>query len=182
MAAIRSIMLVAALALVLSLCSAAQAEKQPVPPRDSQRAAAERIQSVYAEEYKSSARQVQAKLAADLLELGYREAVRFASQGGDAVTALQATDIMAEEFAINPTAVKAYALSNLSKVTLPKDQAIAAADGCARLVHELIAANNFPQAEKVVGYTLTSLRKVHDPQRIAALREFGDSIEDVARE
>jgi hypothetical protein len=190
----RFLRLTVALSALIVIVPRAAAEQKPVPDRAAQQTAAERIKSVFSDEYKSTDRAVKAKFAAQLVELAgtekepvakftlYREAVRFASEAGDAATALRATDAMKENFAINPTSVKVYALSNVSKVTLSEEEAAVAADACAALVQELVAANEFAQAKTVVGYGLASLKRARDPQRLATLRDLGEGIDDIGRQ
>ena len=167
-------------------------ETKPVPDRAAQQQAVERIKSVFADEYETNDRVEKSKFAGRLLDLAknerddvakftlYREAVRFASEAGDAVTAIKAIDAMASHFAISSSAVRMYAISNISKQSLPENQAVAAADACVGLVHELIADNEYGQAKRVVEYGLGCLRRSRDNQRKVAMRELGESVDEVA--
>mgnify|MGYP007073212215 CR=1 FL=1 len=187
-------LLLMALAMPAILPSSGFSQPKPVPDRAAQQAAAARIKSLFADEYAAEDRAVRAKFAQQLLELArsekddvnrftlYREAVRMASEAGDAQTALSATDLMSEHFAIKPTSVKVYALSNVSKQTLPPEAAIAAADACMSLVPDCIAENEFTQAQRLIEYGQNALRRVRDNQRIAALRKLGESVADIEKQ
>lgn len=186
--------LFASLAVWWSSRSGAEESRAPVPDRAAQKAAAERIQSVFEDEYKAADRATKAALAGKLLKLAgsesdkvaqftlYREAVRFASEAGDVATTLQAVDGMAAKFAISSSAVKLYAFGNIAKTSLPKDETGGAADACAKLASELIAENNFDGAKKAVEYGLAAIRRTRDGERMTRLRRLGDQIDDIAKQ
>lgn len=169
-------------------------QRLPAPESASQQKAVERIQGVFPDEYKSTNRDVKAKLAKQLLELGrvekdavarfalYREAVRLASENGDTATAMQAIDAMEAAYKIDPAAVTAYALGNLSKSVGGNEDSEAFAQQCQRFAAVLIDENRFDEAKTILGYGYNAVRRIRGSKLALALRETGEQIDSIAKD
>ncbi len=185
---------VLAMVFCASAALAIAQDKLAVPDRAAQKTAGDRIRTVFADEYKSTDRATKAKLAKQLLELAtgekddaakftlYREAVRLGSEAGDVATALSAVDQMSAAFNITPSAVRLYAISNLTKLALPAREAGMVADECLALATALSAEDDFKGAERAVDLGFAAIRRARDNQRMAKLRDMKDYIEGIADE
>jgi hypothetical protein len=185
---------IAFLALVLLSALAAAGngtqvpKKQAVPEPGAQQKTEALIQELYQDEYTRAQKDPgeMAKLATTLLQEGkdttddpagrfvlFRMARDLAAQAGDAATALQAVEELAQDFAVKGEDVfawKVQALSTAGRAAANPESFRTIVDAALVLLDEALAADNYAAALQLVASAETAARRLKSVPLVANLR------------
>jgi hypothetical protein len=114
----------------------------------------------------------------------YQEARRLAGHAGDAATALQAADELAQDFAI-PAAdaftLKVSALNRASKATTTPDAYQSVVDASLMLLEEALNADDFESARALVGTAETAARKLKVIVLVRSVQRRGEEVQKMEK-
>ncbi len=176
------------------------AKKAPIPAPQAQAKAETLIQELFKDELAKAQKDASAKgrLAITFLQEGkdtnddpagryvlYQHALRLASEAGDAPTALQVIEEIAQEYGL-PSAqafqMKIKALTSAVNSVSTPDAYQTVVEGALALLEDALAADDFPAAQQLLATAEGAGRKLKNVALVASIRKRGEDVGRLQKE
>jgi hypothetical protein len=187
--------------LGLSTATGQEGKKRPIPPADAQAKVVKLIQELYGDELTKAATDptVKLRLARTLLQEGrdtiddaagryvlLREAHKLAAEAGDVVTALQASEELAQSFAIPPAELFRVRIATLSTAAAakqaPPEMYQLVVDSALLLLDETLDADDFAASLALLDAADKAALRLRNVGLLASIRKREEEVRALRKE